>query len=119
VKVINICTGGVKTNLSPNAISTYNLVLPETSLYLPIEEYFKKRQGFSNANAIPNELYAKRVVSAVVGARRGGWFWKGNFASRCWLISTFLWKTFFDPFMARMFGLNELKKIIQGKRKAQ
>ena len=43
VKVLNICTGGVKTNLSPNSITRWDLKLPSSSVYMPIEQYFKKR----------------------------------------------------------------------------
>ena len=119
VKVINVCTGGVKTNLSPNAITNYDLVLPKHSFYLPIELYFKKRQGYSNANAITREEYARRVVSAVVGAKRSGWLWKGYFATRCWFLTTFLWRTIFDFFMLKTFGLKELRKIMANERKKQ
>jgi 1-acylglycerone phosphate reductase len=118
VKVLNICTGGVKTNLSPKSIQTYDLVLPSDSLYAPIVQYFTKRQGYSNANAITREEYAKRVVSSVNRARRGGWIWKGYFASRCWFLATFFWRTVFDSFMLKSFGLKELKRIVK-KRNSQ
>ena len=119
VKVINICTGGVKTNLSPKAIEAYNLVLPPDSLYTSIEPYFKKRQGYSNANAITRADYAQRVVSSIVKAKRSGWIWKGYFASRCWFLATFCWKTVFDVFMLKTFGLKEMRKIIEQRRKSQ
>lgn len=115
--MINICTGGVKTNLSPKAIEAYDLVLPRDSVYLPIEPYFKNRQGYSNANSIPSEEYAKRVVSAAVTSKRSGWFWIGYFSSRCWFLNTFLWKTVFDFFMLKTFGLNELKMTVEKRRK--
>jgi 1-acylglycerone phosphate reductase len=118
VKVINICTGGVKTNLSPKSISTYDLHLPADSVYMPIEQYFKKRQGFSNANAILAEVYAKQVVRGVNGAR-SGWLWKGYFANTCWFLSTFFWRTIFDIFMKRKFGLKELRNIVISRKKTQ
>ena len=112
VKVINICTGGVKTSLAANSIATYDLHLPPTSLYLPIEEFFKKRQGYSNVNAIPAEKYARQVVSAVGRARASGWIWRGYFAFGAWFLSTFLWREVFDIFMLNAFGLKKFRKML-------
>src|SRR5262245_3971567 len=112
VKVLNICTGGVVTNLSPKSIQTHNLALPSTSRYMPIERYFRKRQGYSNAHAISSVDYARQVVSAVSRARRSGWVWRGYFAWMCWFLDTFFWRTVFDSFMVRAFGLNELRNIL-------
>ena len=117
VKVLNICTGGVKTNLSPNSITRWDLKLPPSSVYMPIEQYFKKRQGYSNANAIPASEYAKQVVRAVDGARGSGWIWKGYFSFGAWFLSTFAWRTIFDIFMRRAFGLEELKRLVKGRKK--
>jgi 1-acylglycerone phosphate reductase len=119
VKVINVCTGGVFTNLGPKSIALHNLALPRNSVYLPIESYFKKRQGYSNANAIPAPVYAKQVVSAVNRARRSEWIFRGYFAKMCWFLSTFFWRSIFDVFMKRAFGMNELRKIVELRKKSQ
>ena len=119
VKVLNICTGGVKTNLSPKMLKNLNVKLPPDSLYLPIESYYKKRQGYSNANAITREEYARQVVKAVGNARRSGWIWKGYFASMCWFLSTFFWRGVFDLFMLGTFGLKELRKIREENKKSK
>lgn len=119
VKVINVCTGGVKTNLSPKSIATFDIKLPENSLYLPIEGYFKKRQGYSNANAITREEYARQVVREVGRKKGSRWIWKGYFAWTCWFLFTFFWKGIFDIFMVRTFGLREMRKIVEEKKKKQ
>ena len=119
VKVLNICTGGVKTNLTPKMLKTLDVKLPADSLYMPIESYYKKRQGYSNANAITPEEYARQVVKSVGKARRGGWIWKGYFAARCWFLSAFLWRGIFDSFMLGTFGLKELRKIREEEKKSQ
>jgi 1-acylglycerone phosphate reductase len=119
VKVLNICTGGVKTNLSPNMIQRLDIKLPPDSLYLPIEDFYKKRLGYSNANAITGEEYSRQVVSAVNKARRSGWIWKGYFATMCWFLSTFCWRTVFDIFMLRQFGLKKLREIREAMKKSQ
>ena len=119
VKVINICTGGVRTNLSPNSISRWDLKLPRTSVYMPIEQFFKKRQGYSNANAIPADEYARQVVTSVTRARRGGWIWRGYFARMCWFLNTFAWRGVFDLFMRQAFGLEVLRGIVMDRKKQQ
>ena len=117
VKVFNICTGGVKTNLFPTMLKNIGANLPDDSIYLPIEGYYKKRQGFSDANAITAPEYAKQVVSAVEKARRSSWIWRGYFARTCWFLSTFFWREIFDTFMIGNFGLRELRKVVEEKKK--
>jgi 1-acylglycerone phosphate reductase len=119
VKVINVCTGGVRTNLSSKSIQEHNLVLPPTSVYAPIEAAYKKRQGYSNANSIPAPEYARQVVSAVARARHGGWIFRGYFAWTAWFLSTFFWRGIFDLFMVRRFGLVELRRMVQQRRRAE
>lgn len=84
---------------------------------MPIEESFKKRQGYSNANAITSAEYARQVVSAVIGARSSGWIWKGYFAFPCWILSTFFWRGVFDWFFLGNFGLKTLRKVHESRRK--
>jgi 1-acylglycerone phosphate reductase len=119
VRVLNIVTGGVRTNLSPKMLKNLDLKLPDTSLYLPIEGYFKKRTGYSNANAISAQDYAKQVVRDVGSGRSSGWVWRGYFAVACWWLSTFGWRTIFDRFMLGTFGLRALKKIVEDQRKTK
>jgi 1-acylglycerone phosphate reductase len=119
VRVLNIVTGGVRTNLSPKMLKNLDLKLPDTSLYLPIEAYFKKRTGYSNANAISAQDYAKQVVRDVGRATSSGWVFRGYFAVACWWLSTFGWRTIFDRFMLGTFGLRALKKIIEDQRKTK
>ena len=117
VKVLNFVTGGVRTNLSPKMLTNLDLRLPDNSRYLPIEGYYKKRTGYSNANAISPEEYARQVVRAVDSAWGSGWIWRGYFAFAAWFLSTFFWRGIFDRFMIRTFGLGTLKKILDEKRK--
>jgi len=119
VKVLNIASGGVKTSLGAKSIATYDLRLPPTSVYTPIEEFYKKRQEYTNANGIPAEKYASQVVSAVARARGSGWIWRGYFAFGCWVLSTFFWRTIFDIFMLNTFGLKKLRKMLEEKKKKQ
>src|SRR5438477_78300 len=58
VKVLNICTGGVKSQIAKNATKNYNLSLPRDSVYLPIEEQFNAAQNNRLEEFIDTKEYA-------------------------------------------------------------
>ena len=97
-------------------LTNLDLRLPDNSRYLPIEGYYKKRTGYSNANAISAAEYASQVVKAVDSAWGSGWIWRGYFAFAAWVFSTFFWRGVFDRFMIGTFGLRTLKKILDEKK---
>lgn len=69
VKVINIVTGGVKTNIEDKRD------LPETSLYnVPgiTEAFNARRQMAARNHPMPAEVYARKVVSDFENAKLGG-----------------------------------------------
>jgi 1-acylglycerone phosphate reductase len=100
-------------------IKNLDAKLPDDSVYLPIEAFYKKRLGYSNKNSIPAEEYAKQVVTSIGRVSGSGWIWKGYFASACWFLHTFFWRSVFDYFMLRTFGLKELRKILEERKKSQ
>ena len=119
VKVVTIVTGGVKSNIS----SHVKRVLPEDSVYSPLEENYVRRQGYSQEGAMLNEAYAESVVKQVLpGAgpwpwrwlmsdARKRWIWEGN---KSWLVyfisGGYAWTSVFDWWMTRAFQLWKLKK---------
>jgi 1-acylglycerone phosphate reductase len=119
VKVITVLTGGVKTNINSHA----KRVLPEHSVYSPLEDSFVRRQVHSQAGAMRNEAFAESVVKQVLpgsgpwpwrwllrDARRR-WIWEGN---KSWLVyfvsGGYTWTGLFDWWMTRTFQLSRLKK---------
>ncbi|EXJ69084.1 oxidoreductase [Cladophialophora psammophila CBS 110553] len=119
VKVITIVTGGVKSRIS----SHVKRVLPEESLYAPLEENYLRRQGHSQEGAMPTTAYAESIVEQVLpgaGPRpwrwllrdgRRNWIWEGN---RSWLVyflsGGYTWTGFFDRYMTWLFQLRKLKR---------
>src|SRR5271170_2007596 len=81
VKVINICTGGVKSQISKNATKNYNQTLPRDSVYLPIEEQVKAAEVNRLDKFVDPKVYAKYVVAKVNKASKSGWLWKGAFST--------------------------------------
>ncbi|KAH7876107.1 uncharacterized protein C8R40DRAFT_1043244 [Lentinula edodes] len=88
IKVVNLLTGGVTSNISRP------LFLPENSLYRPIEQILlQKRVGISQVTAMPTAQYARRVATELLHSKPRAWFWLGDKSSLCWIFDTFLWKT--------------------------
>ena len=119
VKVITIVTGGVKSRIAAHV--TY--ILPENSVYAPVEENYNRRQKYSQEGAMPNEAYAESVVSQVLpGAgpwpwrwllsdARKRWIWEGN---KSWLVyflaGGYTWTALGDWYFTRLFQLGKLKR---------
>lgn len=82
VRVVTVFTGGVTSN-----ISRTHRTLPDDSIYLPLAEEYERRQTHSQANAIPNEQYARSVVSQVLGYRSRDTIWEGG---KSWLVRIFI-----------------------------
>ena len=116
VKVLNICTGGVKSQIAKNATKNYNLSLPRDSVYLPIEEKFKAAQDNRLEEFIDANEYAKYVVNKANKASKSRRIWKGAFSSTIWFVTTFISKTVLDSIQLKENGLKELRAIVGKKR---
>jgi 1-acylglycerone phosphate reductase len=119
VKVITIVTGGVKSNIS----SHVKRVLPEDSVYSPLEENYVRRQGHSQEGAMLNKAYAESVIKQVLPGSgpwpwrwlfrdaRKRWIWEGN---KSWLVyfvsGGYTWTSVFDWWMTWVFQLWKLRK---------
>ena len=116
VKVLNICTGGVKSQIATNATKNFNLSLPRDSVYLPIEEQFKAAQNSRLEDFIDTKEYTKYVVTKVNKADKSERIWKGSFSSTIWFVTTFMSKTLLDSIQLKENGLKELRKIVRKKK---
>ncbi|KAK3719549.1 NADPH-dependent 1-acyl dihydroxyacetone phosphate reductase [Vermiconidia calcicola] len=111
VRVVTVVTGGVISN-----ISRTHRTLSKDSLYLPLAEEYEMRQYQSQANGMPNELYARSVVRQVLNKRSRDTIWEGGKSWVIWFVSTFFPRWVMDKVMSRMFNLwklrtNNTKKI--------
>lgn len=113
VKVINVCTGGVKSQIATNATKNYNQSLPRDSVYLPIEEQFKAAETSRLEDFLDTKVYASFVVAKVNKATKSGRIWKGAFSSTIRFVSTFLWRTALDSIQLKENGLKKLKSLVE------
>ncbi|KAI1951075.1 NADPH-dependent 1-acyl dihydroxyacetone phosphate reductase [Ophidiomyces ophidiicola] len=127
VQVTTIITGGVKSR-----IARLERVLPPNSLYLPISDDYARRVTHSQSGAMPNEIYARKVVTQILygaapwrwiwpwskGPGRMKWIWEGNKAKVVYLLSAgWTWVGFFQMILSRMFNLWKLRRAFLEERK--
>jgi 1-acylglycerone phosphate reductase len=104
VRVVVVVTGGVASN-----IARTHRTLPKDSIYLPLAEEYEARQTHSQANAIPNEQYARSVVRQVLHKASRDMIWEGGKSWLVWFASSFLPRWVLDMAFYRMFHLWKLK----------
>jgi 1-acylglycerone phosphate reductase len=85
VKVVTIVTGGVKSN-----IARTDRALPEGSYYIPLNAEYQRRLKHSQEGAMPNEAYAKSVVSHVLKKSPSPFVWEGKMAWVVWFAQRFV-----------------------------
>lgn len=112
VNVLVIVTGGVQSN-----ISRTHRILPEGSLYLPVDKDYQRRQKHSQEGAMSNDVYAHGVVEAALKPKPVKWLWRGNQAWKVWFVNSFLPHGVFDYVLPRMFGLDRLARIVKTQKK--
>lgn len=119
IKVIDLKTGGVKTNFFANA-SKLDPKLPPNSLYTAARASIEKsmRGEQFESSSVDRNVWAKGVASDLSKASPPLKVWRGDAAFMVW-ISTFLPMNAFDSLLKKMTGLSELEKQIriQGKDK--
>ena len=105
VRVVTIVTGGVVSN-----VARTHRTLPKDSLYLPIAEEYEVRQTHSQANAIPNEQYARSVVSQILYKPSRNVIWEGGKSWLVWFVSSFLPAWVLDRAFYGIFHLGKLRQ---------
>lgn len=110
VHVMTIVTGGVKSN-----IARVDRVLPDDSVYAPIEDVYQRRLKHSQEVGLANEEYARSVVGEVLRTRKKKWVWQGAKSWVMWWVTSWLPKGTMDWVFYRMFQLWRLKPGVQKK----
>lgn len=117
VKVINVVTGGVSSQLSKRVART----LPPDSYYAPLESVYQERLGHAAEVGITPDAFAKDVVPQILPGggpwpwrwllndARKKWIWAGGQNGRVWLFAGgWLWSGVFDWFFTLKFKLYKL-----------
>lgn len=114
VKVINIASGNVESNIMKGAPTS----LPPGSIYQPInEEFVRDRIEHFQDGATPTGQFAKTVVAETLKNNPRAWVYTANNTWTVWMISTFMGRRGFDGILSRMFGLEKLSKIKRAERR--
>ncbi|KAI0051604.1 NAD-P-binding protein [Auriscalpium vulgare] len=101
IKVINVCTGGVESNISRP------YTMPDDSLYKSMNDLYQERRvSVSQEAALPAALYAQKVVAETLRPEPRAWMWAGKNAFFIWFMDTFFSKTTLDWLMSRKFGMD-------------
>jgi len=107
IKVVELKTGGVKTNFFANLAE--KPTLPENSIYQPArEEVEKAMTGESISAKMTAQEWAEKVVRELNVKTPPARIWKGESATTVWAFRKFLPHTFPDGLFAKMGGLNVL-----------
>jgi len=119
IKVVDLKTGGVKSNFWVNATKG-DWQLPPNSLYVAA------RKGIENAmkggpyepKSVDRHIWAKAIVKDLSKSNPSLTIWRGDATFTIW-IGTFLPLNAFDSIMKKMTGISELEGKIrsQGKEK--
>ena len=117
IKVVDLRTGHVKTNLIRNVQETGNTQLPEGSIYEPAKQVVNevmRQEGFIDGGMVA-EQWAEQVVQDLLG-NPPQVIWRGESA---WLtrIAAMLPYGVFDGMLKKVGGLDKVERIIQKAKK--
>jgi len=111
VDVLNVMTGGVKSNIVRTSHE-----LPEGSLYQPAIAGFKERVYISQQTGMETAAYAKYVVGEVLKGRRqwwwlkNRWIWSGSTATLSKFAYHLVPRALTETVLMRKFSLWDLRR---------
>jgi len=112
VRVMVVITGGVQSR-----IARTERILPDGSLYLPINKDFQRRVTHSQEGAMPNTTYARGVVRVALKGKPNKWLWEGAKVAMVRFARDWVGGWVFDLILPRMFGLVKLSMMVKQKAK--
>jgi 1-acylglycerone phosphate reductase len=99
VRVLNVVTGSIRTNISKNIAKTK---LPQRSLYQPTEGYLEKmNQGVAHPNQTDPSVYAEQTVQDILNGATGN-TWRGANSSTTRYLGSIL------PTFIKVSNLNSI-----------
>jgi 1-acylglycerone phosphate reductase len=112
VRVMVAVTGGVQSN-----IARTERLLPDNSLYRPVEREFDARVKHSQSNAMDTRMYARGLVREALKSQPKQWVWRGNMAHAIkWAWNLGLGGWLFGRYMRRIGGLWRLAAMVRSRR---
>ncbi|KAF2651943.1 NAD(P)-binding protein [Lophiostoma macrostomum CBS 122681] len=115
VRVINIITGGVKSN-----IARVHRDLPPDSYMLPLADEYESRLTHSQQVGQDTEKYAKSCVRHVLQGDgwllKKRWVWEGNLSWLVWFMWSWMPHSLFDYYFTWKFKLGRLQETAKNKK---
>lgn len=116
IKVVDLRTAMVKTNISQNSVSANNTTLPEDSIYAPakavVEKAIRGEMLEGNTNPMSAEHWARLVVSDLSKSSPPAHIWRGD---QAWLVrlTTWLPHGMLDGKVKQLTGLADAEKLLR------
>jgi len=107
VRVVVLKTGSVRSRLFDNS----KTVMPEGSLYKPLQEWIESRGFLGQARFVEAEVYAKGVADDLLREHPRAVIWRGGLATLAWVLSWAGWETMMDSAMIKGNRLDKLKPV--------
>ncbi|PVI05931.1 NAD(P)-binding protein [Periconia macrospinosa] len=108
VKVLNIVTGGVKSN-----IARTKRELPPNSYFTPLQKEYERRLTHSQQLGMDTQQYARDCVAEVLGSQgwliKKRWAWEGKMSWVMWLVWNYLPRWTMDFYFNSVFKLSKLR----------
>ncbi|CZT15480.1 related to short-chain dehydrogenase/reductase [Ramularia collo-cygni] len=117
IKVINLKTGAVKTNIITK-LAAKEAEVPGNSIYFPAKEALSgtlRGDGMKDGG-MPADQWAKQVAKDLLKANPSSNVWRGQGATMVWILGLFPYGTF-DFMLKKISGLSDVVKELskQGK----
>ncbi len=116
IKVVDLRTAVVKTNLIKNMRETEKPVLPKGSIYEPTKEVMKKslrQEQFDNAK-MPANKWSKATVRDLMKKNPSPIIWRGESAWLTWLETILPFGTL-NGFIKKLIEMNKIAQAVQKK----
>lgn len=114
IKVVDLRTGGVKTNFFENVKAAGNATLPANSIYAVARDAIEKlfRGETLESQFVDKDVWARQVVKDLTKAKPPYQIWRGGSALLCW-VSTFLPVGFLDSKVREITSLGVVTQRIK------
>ena len=118
IKVVQLRTGGVKTNIITNS-QAKQFVIPEKSIWAPVRERIDDilKLGWAEKFRIPAEQWAKQVVGDLLKESPAKTIWRGEMAWLVRIMGAVLPSGWMDSISKSNIKLGEVERAVRGARR--
>lgn len=112
IKVVDMKTGAVASNIGKNQILASNSMVPENSLWREgrqlLNAAFSGQDAGLQVDKMPSHRWANYVVRKLLNKNPSPHLWSGSYSTSVWFVVTFLPVGFLDRYIRRIYGFKNL-----------